>query len=335
VVTGSPTGFAYSDEEMSEHRRATLVREHQPDDSAINAQLDRKLPELNLDAVPLSQVVEFLQDVSGVNFIIDWDQLNAKGFDRKSPATLRVRNTTLRRSLDLMFTQMATPRARLVASAALDCIVLVAVPISAKEGQVPDPQAATSDAVERLDRVLPVVHFGATSISQALAWLAKESDVPLAVNWRALERAGIGRDAPITVDLKDVRVSRCLQLICDLVSNEEEPIRYTIDQGIVTVSTSFDSRLQPFEQTYNLHELVIGLSPDAAATREAAILNLVMKTIARDTWFLEGKNPNIRIEHERLVVIQPHAVQRQIPELLTQLWRLENPGTGHSLNPAK
>jgi hypothetical protein len=118
--------------------------------------------------------------------------------------------------------------------------------------------------------------------------------------------------------------------MCDLVSNEKGSVRYTIDRDVVSVSEVGAERLEPIERSYNLHALLAGPGPDAAAARGAAILGLITKTIAVDTWVPDGKIPNIRMEGDHLTVIQPDEIQRRIPELLTQLWLLEN---GRSTDP--
>jgi hypothetical protein len=71
-------------------------------DRAVLAQLDRKLPEVNFDGVGLSDVVDFLRDVSGANMVVEWGHLAAAGIEKNAPVTLRVKNVKFGRVLDLL-----------------------------------------------------------------------------------------------------------------------------------------------------------------------------------------------------------------------------------------
>jgi len=71
-------------------------------DRAVLAQLERKLPEVNFDGVGLSDVMDFLRDVSGANLVVEWGHLAAAGVDKNAPVTLRVKNVKFGRVLDLL-----------------------------------------------------------------------------------------------------------------------------------------------------------------------------------------------------------------------------------------
>ena len=73
-----------------------------PEDRAVEAQLARPIPELNFDAVPFAEVVDFLRDVSGANVFVEWTALEAAGVDRSSPVTVRVKNVKFSQALDMV-----------------------------------------------------------------------------------------------------------------------------------------------------------------------------------------------------------------------------------------
>jgi hypothetical protein len=81
-------------------------------DQAMEAMLEKKLPELQFDNVAFSDVIDFLRDVTGVNIFVNWRSLEAAGLDRNVPVTLRVRNITLRKVLQLIM-QSAEPNGML------------------------------------------------------------------------------------------------------------------------------------------------------------------------------------------------------------------------------
>ena len=71
-------------------------------DAGLLAQLDRKVPELNFDGAPLSDVVDFLRDLSGQNVVVEWGPLGAGGIDRNAQVSLRAKNIKFSRALDLV-----------------------------------------------------------------------------------------------------------------------------------------------------------------------------------------------------------------------------------------
>ena len=81
-------------------------------DRAVLAQLDRPIPELNFDGAGLSDVVDFLRDVSGANLVVEWGQLANAGVDRNAPVSLRLKNVRFGQALELMLSSAgggATP----------------------------------------------------------------------------------------------------------------------------------------------------------------------------------------------------------------------------------
>ena len=70
------------------------------EDAAIQAQLARPLPELNFDAAGLSDVIDFLRDVSGLNIFVNWKALEADGVDRNAPVSARLKNVRFDKALE-------------------------------------------------------------------------------------------------------------------------------------------------------------------------------------------------------------------------------------------
>jgi beta-lactamase regulating signal transducer with metallopeptidase domain len=71
-------------------------------DPAVAAQLDRKLPEVSFDAVPFSDAVDFLRDVTSGNIFVDWRALEAAGIDRNAPVTVRLRDVAFKDALTII-----------------------------------------------------------------------------------------------------------------------------------------------------------------------------------------------------------------------------------------
>lgn len=71
------------------------------EDGELNRVLDRErgISEMSFQDTPLSQVVEFMQDLTKVNMNVDWDDLTSNGVERDKPVTLRLRDVTFRTAL--------------------------------------------------------------------------------------------------------------------------------------------------------------------------------------------------------------------------------------------
>jgi hypothetical protein len=67
--------------------------------------LDRTLPEVRFDNVGLADAVEFLRDISGANIHVNWRAIEELGVDQDTPINMRLRNVTLRKTLQLMLAE--------------------------------------------------------------------------------------------------------------------------------------------------------------------------------------------------------------------------------------
>ncbi len=63
-----------------------------PAEAMGQAMLDRRLPEVNFNANALSDILDFMKDVTGTKFDTDWKAMEAGGLTKDSPVTLRMRN---------------------------------------------------------------------------------------------------------------------------------------------------------------------------------------------------------------------------------------------------
>ncbi|HZK82013.1 MAG TPA: hypothetical protein VFC46_13120, partial [Humisphaera sp.] len=82
-------------------------------DRAVLAQLNRPLPAVAFDAVGLSDVVDFLRDVSGANIFVNWKALEAAGVQRSTPISIKARNVAFGTALQLILDSAGGPKAKL------------------------------------------------------------------------------------------------------------------------------------------------------------------------------------------------------------------------------
>lgn len=84
------------------------------EERAIQPQLDRRMPDVNLPGVPFVDAIDYLRDVSGTGIFVNWKSLETAGIDRKKPITVRLHNVRWSKVLNAVLDKASTPTARLV-----------------------------------------------------------------------------------------------------------------------------------------------------------------------------------------------------------------------------
>ncbi|HVT80083.1 MAG TPA: hypothetical protein VHM90_05455, partial [Phycisphaerae bacterium] len=149
------------------------------------------------------------------------------------------------------------------------------------------------------------------------------------VNWDQLKAAGLGKDTPVTLDLKSVPARDALLKLLATAGTEKGKLAYTIDEGIITVSSQEDLQSAKYQmvRVFDVRDLLTPLSPtapDAAAAKrdaEAAwLMELITSTVAPESWRdAGGKIGSIRMLNGQLIVNQTVENQTAVGTLLADL----------------
>jgi general secretion pathway protein D len=115
----------------------------------------------------------------------------------------------------------------------------------------------------QLDRRLPELHFNANSFSDVIDFLRDVTGANIYVDWPALERASISRDAPVTARLRDIKFSKALELVFKSVEGEDDDhkLGYTVDEGVITISTRKELNKNVATRRYDINDLLF-VAPD-------------------------------------------------------------------------
>ena len=113
----------------------------------------------------------------------------------------------------------------------------------------------------QLDRRLPEIRFDQVAFGDVVDFLRDVTGANLFVNWRALEAAGVERTAPVTARLRDVRFSKALSTILNDVGGGTVALAYTVDEGVITISTAEDLNKNVDIQVYDIRDLLV-IPPD-------------------------------------------------------------------------
>ena len=110
----------------------------------------------------------------------------------------------------------------------------------------------------QLDKPLPEVKLENAQLGDVMDFLRDISGANIFVNWKALEAATVDRTATVNVRLKDVKFSKVLQTVLDSVSTDPtNKIIYTVDDGVITVSTTTALSGAVTTRVYDITDLII------------------------------------------------------------------------------
>jgi uncharacterized membrane protein YgcG len=69
------------------------------------ASLNRTLPEMKFDGIPLADAIDFVRDITDANITVNWRALEGAGVTRETLINLKLRNVSLRKALTLMLAE--------------------------------------------------------------------------------------------------------------------------------------------------------------------------------------------------------------------------------------
>jgi len=107
-----------------------------------------------------------------------------------------------------------------------------------------------------LQRPLMAVDFQEQPLEKVIQWLRDVTNANLTVNWADLEMAGVTRDNPITLHLRNVRFETVLKQLLELAGGSGA-LSYVIEDGVITVATLDKLREKTVVRTYDINDLIV------------------------------------------------------------------------------
>jgi hypothetical protein len=173
--------------------------------------------------------------------------------------------------------------------------------------------ARNINLLQLLNRHLREVHFSSNALSDVIDDLRDRSGANMYVDWPALEKAGISRNATVTMRLKDVSLASTLDLLLNSTKNQVD-LTYTVEHGAIIISTVASARDHLLVETYILPE---------AKNRQSDIDSLeetIESTIDPPSWRDNGGSAgSVRGYDGRLVVTANALNQKAVGLLILEL----------------
>jgi Flp pilus assembly secretin CpaC len=108
-----------------------------------------------------------------------------------------------------------------------------------------------------LDKRLPELRFDNVAFGDVVDALRDMTGANVFVEWRTLEAAGIDRTTPVTVTrLTNIRFEKALRTILDEVGGGVTPLDFSIDEGLIRISTKEQIGQQVQLIVYDVSDLI-------------------------------------------------------------------------------
>ena len=173
----------------------------EPVDPAMEALLEREMPEVNFDSVALSDVIDFLRDVTASNIAVDWRGFEAAGIDRNVPVSMKLKSVPFKDVLKILLKDLS-PEVRFDVEGN---VIRISAPPADK------PAAARAAKLERRTYNVADILGSAVERKSELVELLLQDVQPDA--WR---KNGAGGTASVTVFGEDLVVNASAEVHRDV-----------------------------------------------------------------------------------------------------------------------
>lgn len=103
---------------------AAMAQERAPQTSNILAVLDQKMPEITFEDTAFEQVMDYLQELTGLNIVVRWPILEASNIEREKPITVNARNLRFSQILWMVMNEAGGTDVKLAYRASGNLLVL-------------------------------------------------------------------------------------------------------------------------------------------------------------------------------------------------------------------
>lgn len=108
----------------------------------------------------------------------------------------------------------------------------------------------------QLNQTLPEVQFSGVALNDAIDFLRDVSGANIAVNWKAIEEAGVTKDTPVNVRLRSVSLKKALEMVLTEAGGGDK-LAYDVDENVISITTKemVDSKM--YTRVYPIQDLIM------------------------------------------------------------------------------
>jgi hypothetical protein len=168
--------------------------------------------------------------------------------------------------------------------------------------------------LEKLDQKLPELNFEGAGLVDVIDFLRDASETNMVVEWQALENAGVDRNSPVSLRVRDVKFSRALDMILRDIAGGSVPLGYSIDGNVIRISTGENLDALTDIRAYDVRDII------ASEAKMEDLKKLIVETVATHSWRESGGSVGaILPTRNKLIVTQTPMNHRQIRAVLQML----------------
>ena len=118
-------------------------------------------------------------------------------------------------------------------------------------------RARTPSTLAFLAEPIDQVAFEDAPLDQVLEWLASLTPMNVVVRWQILEESGIERDKPITMNVRNLRLSQVLWMLMDEAGGTDIKLAYRASGELLIISTEEDLGQEMVVRVYDVSDLLV------------------------------------------------------------------------------
>jgi hypothetical protein len=150
--------------------------------------------------------------------------------------------------------------------------------------------------------------YADSPLEAVISDLQERCGLPIQIDTAALDNNGIGPDAPVTINVRNITLQSGLRLILRPLQ-----LTYVIKDEVLMVTTQEEADSQITVCVYDVRDLIDGSRPESLTD----LTNVLTSCIRAEKWQANGGKGSIRSYSPNLLVIaQTQAVHDQIRKLL-------------------
>jgi hypothetical protein len=116
---------------------------------------------------------------------------------------------------------------------------------------------ATSNTMRLLNQRIPEVAFDQVPFEQVMDWLKDLTGANVVVHYQVLSDAGVERDKPITIKVKNLRLSQVLWMIMNEAGGTDVKLAYRASGSLLILSTAEDLGKEMVTKVYDVSDLLV------------------------------------------------------------------------------
>ena len=196
-------------------------------------------------------------------------------------------------------------------------------------GRPPATQPAGDDeaaSAALFNRMLPEISFEDVPFGDVVSFLRDVSGANIFVNWKSLEAAGMDKNVPVSVQLKNVKFSKVLDMVLDSAGGGQVRLAYFFDNNVLTITTADEAAKNVVTRVYDVKDI---LPPGDAKGRADELMKAIVNSCDTSSWKENGGGVGaVTPVGSLLVVVQTEENQRLVKDLLAKTRKAKQESSG-------